>query len=90
MAKTFISKLALNVFLFKQQCKQIRYWAFKRGKNDTCSICLENIRYIKQPTIYCKICKNSVHTSCWSKYYYLFKQERCVLCRSYLDLYIPY
>lgn len=79
-------KIANKILFFKQQFK---HRVFKRGKNNTCSICLEDIKYINQATIYCKVCKNSVHTSCWIKYYYFFKQERCVLCRSYFNLYLP-
>jgi len=59
-----------------------------KGRNDMCSICLEEIDYDKENTICCvENCNNSVHQFCWNKYniFNLYKNT-CVICRNYMQL----
>jgi hypothetical protein len=52
------------------------------GRNDNCPICLDEIDHECERTICCKNnCGNSVHSVCWSRYYEVTGNTKCVLCR---------
>lgn len=55
----------------------------KRGRNEECMICLENIDYDNEYTFICeKSCKNSTHLVCWNRYTRISKNFNCVMCRT--------
>lgn len=83
---TYISKInpekwdKRDIDLFYEFNKSNRY---PIGRNNNCSICLEDIDYENELTICCvSQCKNSVHTDCWNSYFDLSKTTSCVYCRS--------
>jgi hypothetical protein len=55
-----------------------------QGRNDTCPICLETIRYNTEPTVCCESeCHNAVHKICWIRYFRTSFTRKCVVCRSW-------
>ncbi len=53
------------------------------GRNENCPICFENIDYKYDTTICCKNeCKNSVHSTCWTRLYSISGKTKCVVCRT--------
>lgn len=54
------------------------------GRNDTCPICLETIKYNIEPTVCCESeCHNAVHKICWIRYFTTAYSRKCVVCRSW-------
>lgn len=67
------------------------YQMFPKGRNETCPICLEKLDYADEYTVCCNIgCHNSVHLSCWDKYYYISYSDSCVVCRTKMPGLITY
>jgi hypothetical protein len=53
------------------------------GRNENCPICFEKIDYQEDMTICCKNeCKNSVHSMCWTRLYFISGKTKCVVCRT--------
>ncbi len=67
------------------------YWITQNnivGRNEQCSICLEDIIYDVEMSVCCiNSCYNSVHTKCWKRFYNVTGNSICVMCRSNI---IPY
>jgi hypothetical protein len=56
----------------------------KRGKNETCPICLEHINYQIECVVCCEDgCNNAIHANCWNTYQIYNYTNKCILCRQY-------
>lgn len=63
----------------------LEYDSTIKGRNEMCPICLETINYSNEKTIRCRLqCNNSVHMTCWNRYYYISGKSQCVFCRNEL------
>lgn len=56
-----------------------------KGRNKDCCVCMEEIDYVHQHTTFCHVCKNSVHTECWTEFWRTNWNPICVICRNKYD-----
>jgi hypothetical protein len=53
------------------------------GRNNICSICLDEINYDFEDTIKCvETCDNAVHKQCWVNYFIKTENTQCIYCRN--------
>lgn len=73
-------------FLLEKFQKRNNYYTKIQGQNSECLICLEDINYHNQNTVYCNNCKHSIHRKCWHEYHIISEQvnNTCILCKSKL------
>lgn len=65
---------------------------YPKGRNDECPICLKDIDYNNDFTVCCtKVCYNSIHATCWYRYYLTTYSNKCVICRKKtLPIFVEY
>ena len=58
----------------------------KKGQNEECLICFDELKYDMQNIKTCIHCNYSIHTLCWNQYketYLYYNMQKCIHCQGF-------